>query len=57
MVHEQDKVVAAQPAPTTKEMPPHKGLTNEKRRVQEALEDDDVRESLRELHAQKGKSG
>jgi hypothetical protein len=57
MADEQDKVVASQPAPTTKGMPRHKGqLTAEERRLQDVLEDDDVRESLKELHAHKVKS-
>jgi len=58
MADEQEKVVAPQPAPTTKGMPRHKGrLTDEERRMQDALEDDDVRESLKELHAHKAKKG
>ncbi|HLG85536.1 MAG TPA: hypothetical protein VKY22_31425 [Bradyrhizobium sp.] len=58
MADEQDKVVAAQPAPTSRGTPGHKGQPSvEERRIQDALEDDDVRESLKELHAQKAKGG
>jgi hypothetical protein len=57
MAHEQEKVVAAQPTSTTKGMPQGKGVTSEERRIQDVLEDDDVRESLKGLHAQKAKSG
>jgi hypothetical protein len=56
MADEEDKVAAPQPAPTTKDMPRHKAqLTDEERRIQDALEDDDVLESLKELHADKAK--
>ncbi len=56
MADEEDKVVATQPAPTTKGMPRHKAqLTDEERRIRDALEDDDVLESLKELHADKAK--
>ena len=58
MADEQEKVVAAQPVPSTKGMPRPKGqLTDEERRMQDVLEDDDVREALKELHSQKAKSG
>ncbi len=58
MADEQEKVVARQPVPTTKGMPRHKGQpTEEERRIQDALEDDDVREALKELHTHKTKSG
>ena len=57
MADEQDKVVAKPPAPTTKGMPRHKAQpTDEERRIQDALEDDDVLESLKELHAAKARS-
>ena len=58
MADEQDKVVASQPAPTTKDMPRQKGQpSDEERRIQDALEDDDVRESLKDLHARKARNG
>ena len=55
MAGEQDKVVAAQAAPTAKRSPREKGVSSEERRLQDALEDDEVLESLKELHARKGK--
>jgi len=55
MAGEQDKVVAAQAAPTAKRSPRDKGVSSEERRLQDALEDDEVLESLKELHARKGK--
>jgi len=55
MAGEQDKVVAAQTAPTAKRGPRDKGVSSEERRLQDALEDDEVLESLKELHARKGK--
>jgi len=57
MAGEQDKVVTAQAAPTAKRSPRDKGMSSEERRIQDALEDDDVRESLKELHAHKPKGG
>lgn len=57
MADEQEKVAAPQPAPTTKGMLRHKGrLTDEQRRTQDALEDDDVRESLKQLHGKKARA-
>lgn len=60
MADEQDKVVAPQTVPLPKGMRQDKGMTKgmttEQRRIQDALEDDDVRESLKELHVHKVKS-
>jgi hypothetical protein len=57
MADEQDKAAAPQPAPTNG-MPRHKSQPgDEQRRIQDALEDDDVREALKERHAHKAKCG
>ena len=53
MADEQDKAAASQPAPT-KGMPRHRcEPSDEQRRIQDALEDDNVREALKEAHAHK----
>ncbi len=58
MADEEKKAVASQGAPTPKDRARRKECpTDEERRMQDALEDDDVRESLKELHAQKIKGG
>lgn len=57
---DEQKAAASQSAPAAKETlknPLREGLTDEERRIQDALEDDDVRESLKELHAAKSGSG
>ena len=53
----QEKVIAPQAAPISKRMRQNKTMTSEERRIRDALEDDDVRESLKELHAHKANSG
>jgi len=56
MADEEQKATASQGAQAKKDMARCKDQpTGEDRRMQDALEDDDVRESLRELHAQKAK--
>ena len=57
MADKQDRAVAAQAAPIPKGMRQSKSMSSEERRIQDALEDDEVRESLKELHAKKAKSG
>ncbi len=57
MADDQEKVVAPKPAAAAKCIPRDKTLTSEERRIQDALEDDEVRESLKELHAHKARSG
>ena len=55
MADDLGKLVAVQPTPTAKRIAQDKGVSSEERRILDALEDDDVKESLKELRAHKGK--
>lgn len=51
MADEERKAVAVPGAPTTKAMPHGQDIpSSEQRRMQDALEDDEVREALKKLH-------
>ncbi len=58
MADEQEKTVAPQEAPIIKDRLGTKvPQAAEARRLQEMLEDDEVRECLKELHSNKSRSG
>ena len=58
MADEQKKAVPSQPGTTAKSIPLTKSRPIETERwVQDALEDDDVREALKRLHTREGSRG
>jgi type II secretory pathway component PulK len=58
MDNEQEKVAATRAAPVPQDTVAEKArAAAEARRLQDVLEDDDVRESLKELHAHKARNG